>query len=312
MSRATIWFQKLICPATQVHEAIFTSPEIKWRATLKWWSGSLFLKLWWHLHSTESFATVATTSSQNFALQFYAEKTTYLRGKHLEYLLLWASQHHQILQMRPYFNEFSLRRKDWLAPFSCNSSMLSAISGIGVWRHEIYYLRPFIYWLYRDVDLEPQQLMSFFIWNNTRNLSQKLVIPQASTKQRLEFRPWWDFLICFLSDELCPSDVLCHWMCSYITMGILRRILWHRKQQRCSCIIICYKPYLGWIFKDLPSRSLRVLKLDSGRAILKPNLYQNHNAWLRNSCVPVYREKRISILILYDPLVLHPFVEIDI
>ena len=259
MSRATIWFQKLICPATQVHEAFFTSPEIKWRATLKWWSGSLFLKLWWHLHSTESFATVATTSSQNFALQFYAEKTTYLRGKHLEYLPLWASQHHQILQMRPYFNEFSLRRKDWLAPFSCNSSMLSAISGIGVWRHEIYYLRPFMYWLYREVDLEPQQLMPFFIWNNTRNLSQKLVIPQASTKQRLEFRPCWDFLICFLSDELCPSDVLCHWMCSYITMGILRRILWHRKQQRCSCIIICYKPYLGWIFKDLPSRSLRVL-----------------------------------------------------
>ena len=54
-----------------------------------------------------------------------------------------------------------------------------------------------------------------------------------------------------------------------------------------------------------------MLKLDSGCAILKPNLYQNHNAWLRNSCVPVYREKRISILILYDPLVLPPFVEID-
>ena len=138
----------------------------------------------------ESFARVATTSSQNFALQFYAEKTTFLRGKHLEYLPLWASQHHQILQTRPYFNEFSLRRKDWLAPFSCNSSMPSVIPGMGVWRHEIYCLRSFMYWLYHEVDLEPQQLMPFFIWNNTWNLSQKLVIPHASTKQRLEFRPF--------------------------------------------------------------------------------------------------------------------------
>lgn len=163
---------------------------------------------------------------------------------------------------------------------------------MGVWRHEIYFLKPFMYWLYREVDSKLQQLMPFFIWNNTTNLSQKLIIPRASTKQRLEFWPWWYFSICLLSDELCPSDILCHWMRSCIPMEISRWSLWHRKQQWCSCIIICQKPYLGRILKDLPSRSLRVLKLDCGCAIFRPNLYQNHNTWLRNSCVPINREKK--------------------
>lgn len=103
-------------------------------------------------------------------------------------------------QMRPCCNKFSLRRKDWLASFSCYSSVSSTIYEMGVWRREIYYLKPFMCWLYPEVDLELQRLMPFSNWSNTRNMSQKLVIPLANTKQRLGFRPWWDLLICFFSE----------------------------------------------------------------------------------------------------------------
>ena len=103
-------------------------------------------------------------------------------------------------QMPPCCNKFSLRRKDWLASFSCYSSVSSTIYEMGVWRHEIYYPKPFMCWLYREVDLKLQRLMPFSNWSNTRNLSQKLVIPLASTKQRLGFRPWWNLLICFFSE----------------------------------------------------------------------------------------------------------------
>ena len=151
------------------------------------------------------------TSSQNFVLQF-SEMATFLQEKHLEYLPLWASQHHQIPQMRPCCNKFSLRRKDWLASFSCYSSVSSTIYEMGVWRHEIYYLKPFMCWLYPEVDLEVQRLMPFSNWSNTRNLSQKLVIPLASTKQRLGFRPWWDLLICFFSELF--ITVCRHKLCS--------------------------------------------------------------------------------------------------